>query len=142
MIIGRGLKIFSRAGALYATSSVVVCCWVWNQVTKCHLSNSRAPEFTATINPLIWRISCNLDSLTTNPLQGLLIGLCHLEFYGSDVSFTLWVLLLEMLSSAVLEILESDVIFMTASAVNAGVAPKPNSPRYLSSHGSTVQVPV
>ena len=86
------------------------------------MSDRRAPELSATVYLLIWRICCNLYSLSTNPLKRLLIGFCDLELDGGNVTLTLRVLLLEMLGGPVLEVLEPDVILVTTSAVNAGVA--------------------
>ena len=86
------------------------------------MSDGRAPEFSATINSLIWRICCNLDSLATHPLKRLLVGLGDLKLDGGNVTLKLRVFLLEMLGGAVLEVLESDVILVTTPAINAGVA--------------------
>ena len=102
----------------------MVCCWVWDQITKLHLSNGWAPEFSATINPLVRGISGDLDSLATKPLQRLLVCLCYSELDGSEVSLTLRVLLAEMLGGAVLLIHKSDVILVTSPAIYAGVASK------------------
>ena len=108
--------------------SSIVCCWVWDQIPKLHLSNGWAPEFSATINPLVRGVSSDLDSLATKPLQRLLVCLCYSELDGSEVSLTLWVLLAEMLGGAVLLIHKSDVILVTSPAIYAGVASEAGFP--------------
>ena len=104
--------------------SSLVGCWVWDQIPKLHLSDGWAPELSATINPFVRGVSGDLDSLAANSLQRLLVGLCHSELDGSEVAFTLWVLLAEMLGGAVLLIHKSDVILVTSPAIYAGMASK------------------
>ena len=104
--------------------SSLVGCWVWDQIPKLHLSDGWAPELSATINPLVRGVSGDLDSLAANSLQRLLVGLCHSELDGSEVAFTLWVLLAEMLGGAVLLVHKSDVILVASPAIDAGVASK------------------
>ena len=106
--------------------SSLVGCWVWDQITKLHLSDGWAPELSATINPLVRGISGDLDSLATKPLQRLLVGLCHSELDGGEVAFTLRVLLAEMLGGAVLLIGPRP----SASIHMWAWPPKPDSPEY------------
>ena len=94
---------------------------IWDQVTECHLSDSWAPELSPTIYSLVRSIGCDLNSLATNSLQWLLVCFGYL-FDGCEVTLTLQAILVEVLSSAVLEILQSDVMHVTTSAVNTGVA--------------------
>ena len=73
------------------------------------MSYGWALEFSAAINPLVRRISGDLDGLAANSLQRLLVGFSHSELDGSGVALTLRVLLAEMLGSAVLLVLMSSL---------------------------------